>query len=469
MEPAVAKGETKVVLATPAERASLGAGVTEEEFSGKPNSTLFFRERNLLAVGIGDAAKVTAQTLRSAAGTAVKVLKKTGRTSIAIDATGHAGFAQAIVEGALIADYRFEQFKTKKTEPLKSLRVVASKKDLAQVKRDGARGKILADAVNYARQIGNQPGNFIYPSALADEACKLARAKKLRVTVLDEKALRAGKFGGLLAVGSGSARPPRLIILEHRGGRAGEAPVALVGKAITFDTGGISIKPAANMEEMIFDKSGGVAVLGAMAAIADLKIKRNVTGIIASAENMPGPSAYRPGDIVTAFDGKHIEILNTDAEGRVVLADAIGYARKVKKAAAIIDLATLTGAMGIALGDAAAGIWSTSDLLREQLLAASEKTGERLWPMPLYPDYEEMIKSEVALVKNTGGRLAGSSTAAAFLRTFAEETPWAHLDIAFMASTDKERSDLARGATGYGIRMLAELAEAWQALEKKDK
>jgi leucyl aminopeptidase len=206
-----------------------------------------------------------------------------------------------------------------------------------------------------------------------------------------------------------------------------------------------------------------------MAAIADLKIKRNVTGIIASAENMPGSQAYRPGDIVTAYDGKHIEIINTDAEGRVVLADAIGYARKVKKAAAIIDLATLTGAIGVALGDVAAGLWSNSDSLKEQMLAASEKTGERLWPMPLYPEYEDLIKSDVALIKNTGGRLAGSSTAATFLKTFAESTPWAHLDIAYTASTDKEHSDLARGATGFGVRTLVALVEAWQNLENKGK
>ncbi len=470
--PAVAKDEIKVAFTSRAERGAAGESVPEAEFSAKPNTTLFLRERNLLAIGIGDASLpggITAQVLRSAAGTAVKFLKKIGRANIALDASKHAGCVQAMVEGAVLADYRFEQFKTPKTAPLKSLRLIVSKNDLAQAKRDGARGEILAGAVNYARNIGNQPENFIYPSALADEARKLGRSKGLRVTVLDEKALRAGKFGGIIAVGRGSARPPRLIVLEHRGGRAGEAPVALIGKAITFDTGGISIKPAANMEEMIFDKSGGMAVLGAMAAIADLKIKRNVAGIIASAENMPGPDAYRPGDIVTTYDGKNIEIVNTDAEGRMVLADAIGYARKVKKAAAIIDLATLTGAMGVALGEAAAGLWSTSDSLKDQLLAASDKAGEHLWPMPLYPEYEEQIKSEVALIKNSGGRLAGSCTAAAFLKAFAEETPWAHIDIAFTASTDKERSDLARGATGFGIRTLTQLLETWHDLDRKGK
>jgi leucyl aminopeptidase len=205
-----------------------------------------------------------------------------------------------------------------------------------------------------------------------------------------------------------------------------------------------------------------MAVLGAMAGIADLGLRRNVMGIIASAENLPGPNAYRPGDIVTAFDGKHIEIINTDAEGRVVLADAIGYARK-QKAAAIVDLSTLTGAIGVALGEYAAGLWSSSESLKAGLLAASASAGERLWPMPLYPEYREQIRSEVALVKNTGGRLGGSCTAAAFLKTFAGETPWAHLDIAFTASIDKDRADLARGATGFGVRTLIGLVENWKS------
>ena len=364
----------------------------------------------------------------------------------------------------MLSDYRFEQFKTTKTALLQTLRVVVSKSGLSEAKRDGLRGKILADATNYARHLGNQPGNLIYPSTLADAARKLAKQKGLRITVLDEKALRAGKFGGLIAVGSGSARPPRLIVLEHRGGHAGEAPIALVGKAITFDTGGISIKAAANMEELIFDKCGGTAVLGAMAAIADLKLKRNVVAIIASAENMPSATAYRPGDIVTTYDGTHVEIVNTDAEGRMVLADAIGYAIKVKKASAIVDLATLTGACGVALGECVAGLWNTSEKLRDQLLDAAKKSGDQLWPMPLYPEYDRQIKSDVALIKNSGGRLAGACTAAAFLKTFTGETPWAHLDIAYTANTGSDHPDMARGATGFGVRALAELVEAWKSL-----
>ena len=321
---------------------------------------------------------------------------------------------------------------------------------------------MIGEATNRVREIGNLPGNLLYPATLAENARNISSHYKLKISVLDEKILSKRKFGGLLAVGQGSVRPPRLIILEHRGGPKSQAPVALVGKAITFDTGGISIKPAANMEEMIFDKCGGIAVLGAMAALAALGVKRNVVGVIASAENMPGGNAYRPGDIITTYDGKHVEIVNTDAEGRVVLADAIAYARRDCGAAAIIDLATLTGACGIALGDYAAGFWSNDDWLRNHVLTAAEIAGERLWHMPLFEEYETQIKSDVALIKNSGGRLGGACTAAAFLKTFAEDTPWAHLDIAFTAYREKDRADLARGATGFGIRTLVELIESWK-------
>jgi leucyl aminopeptidase len=294
---------------------------------------------------------------------------------------------------------------------------------------------------------------------LAETAKKLARTRGLKVTILTEKELRQKKFGGILAVGSGSTRPPRLIVLEHNGGPASEKPIALVGKAITFDTGGISIKPAQNMENMVFDKSGGITVLGAMAAISALGLKKNVVGIIPAAENMPSGNAYRPGDVICTYDSKYVEIVNTDAEGRMVLADAIAFARKDKKAAAIIDLATLTGACGVALGNAAAGLWSSDDHLRNTLLAASTATGERLWPMPLFPEYDDLIKSDVALIKNSGGRLAGASTGAAFLKVFAENVPWAHLDIAYTAAHEKDKPYIARGATGFGIRTLVHLVE----------
>jgi leucyl aminopeptidase len=440
-------------------RARLIRPVATGEFSGDPGALLYFREDRVLSVGLGERAKLDARTFRIAAGTAATFLKKIGEMKVALALDEWPQFAGPAVEGVILADYRFEQFKERKSGLLESLQVKVLAEDLAKAKLAGQRGVTVAEASNLARDIGNQPGNLLYPETLATRALRLARDFKLKATVFDEKKLRAGKFGGLLAVGKGSVRGPRLIILEHRGGPKGQAPVALVGKAITFDTGGISIKQAAGMEDMIFDKCGGMAVLGAMAAIAELGIKRNVVGIVASAENMPSGNAYRPGDIVTTYDGKHIEIVNTDAEGRVVLADAIAYARKDCKASAIVDLATLTGACGVALGEYAAGFWSSDDALGKAVLSAAERAGERLWPMPLYEDYDRQIKSEVALVKNSGGRLGGACTAAAFLHTFAEKTPWAHLDIAYMAQREKDRPDMARGATGFGVRTLVEFVE----------
>ena len=460
-EAAPAKDAAVIRFVPRDQRAKLQPPVSEEEFSGKANALLYSRHDGTLCVGLGERAKIDAHTLRSAAGAAAMFLKKIGRTRAIVQLADWPQFAGAVVEGLVLADYRFERFKTKKTAELESVRVLVLAEDLATAKKAGERGEIIAEAANFARDLGNQPANLLYPETLAARAVKLGRDFNLKVTVFDEKKLRAGKFGGLLAVGQGSARPPRLIVIEHRGGPKKQAPLALVGKAITFDTGGISIKPAANMEDMIFDKCGGMAVLGAMAAIAELNVKRNVVGIIASAENMPSGEAYRPGDIITTYDGKHIEIINTDAEGRVVLADAIAYARLDMKAEAIIDLATLTGACGVALGDYAAGFWSNDEAFGKSVRAAAEKAGERLWPMPLFAEFEEQIKSDVALIKNSGGRLGGACTAAAFLKTFAEDTPWAHLDIAYMAQREKDRADLARGATGFGVRTLVELAESF--------
>ncbi len=403
-----------------------------------------------------------AQVLRSATGAAIMRLAKIGVESATLELGTWHPFAGEIVEGALLASYRFDEFRASHGCSLKTLRLQCAARDMGAVKQNARKSLLLAEAVNYAREIANQPGNVINPAALAAEAAKLARRKRLSIQVMDEKMLRAGGFGGLLAVGGGSAHPPRLIVLEHRGNPSSKDVIALVGKAITFDSGGISLKPSDKMEEMVFDKCGGIAVLGAMAAISDFRVKQNVVGIIASAENLPGPLAYRPGDIVTAFDGKNIEIINTDAEGRVVLADAIGYARKEKKARAIIDVATLTGAIGVALGEQAAGLWSNSDALNAAVMAAGAKSGERFWPMPLFAEYHEQIKSDVALVKNSAGRLGGSCTAAAFLQTFAVDTPWVHLDIAYMASHLKDRPDMGRGATGFGVRTLARLVQDWK-------
>jgi leucyl aminopeptidase len=453
-------GADQVRFFTSDQRRKLPPGITELELSLKPGSRVFLHAQRLLCVGLGEKEKVTTDTFRQAAGAAALTLKKAGRTRLSFHLEDWPGFAGAAVEGIVLADYRSEDFKPVRVPALDAVTLVAGSRDAAAVRAAALCAQTVGTVTNLIRGIANRPGNVVYPATLAEEARWHAKKFGLRCTILDEKKLRARRFGGLMAVGGGSARPPRLIVLEHRGGPRSQAPLALVGKAVTFDTGGISIKPAADMEKMIWDKCGGAAVLGAMLAIAKLGVKRNVIGLIPAAENMPGASAYRPGDIVTCYDGKHVEIINT--EGRMILADAIGFARKEHRAAAIVDVATLTGACGIALGEAAAGLWSSNDRLRDALLGASQDCGERLWPMPLFPEYDELIRSEVALVKNSGGRMAGACTAAAFLRTFAEKTPWAHLDIAYTAFRDKDNTSMARGATGFAVRTLVEFVARWR-------
>lgn len=458
--------ELTIHLRTREQRSQTAAAAAEAEFSGAPNSLLHLHSEKLLYAGLGDAAKVNGQTIRSAAGAAVKFAQARGKLSATLDLTGWPQFAQEAAEGAVLAGYRFDTFKT--PDPARSATKLGALAVVVDESAHGAgeRGRVLAEATNYAREMANQPGNLFYPESLAEAARQLAAQSDgaLEVTVLDDAALRAGGFGGLLAVGGGSSRPPRLVILQYRGGQEGEAPLAIVGKSITFDSGGLSIKPADRMEEMVWDKCGGMAVIGAMHAISALRPRHNVVAIFASAENLTGPDAYRPGDIVTVYDGKRIEINNTDAEGRVVLADAIGYARKAFKPSAIIDLATLTGACVVALGETTAGLWSTSDALRDRLLAAGEKAGEGYWPMPLLPEHEERIKSDVALIKNSSGRAGGACTAAAFLKTFAQDTPWAHIDLAGPSATTKDSTDTARGATGFGVRTLVEFVSAVEKL-----
>jgi leucyl aminopeptidase len=441
------------------ERRKVPAKVGEKEFSGKENSLLHLHHRNLLCAGLGDEWSV--HTMLHAAGSAAKFARGAGHKLLALDLRERPEFCEAAVIGAILGNYKFTEFTSAKSSGIGTLRCILQKKELPGAKQRMPRARKIADATNLARNLANQPGNVIYPETLAKRAREIAEKNGLHATVLDETALRAQDFGALVAVGSGSVHAPCLIVLEHNGGRKGERPLALVGKAVTFDSGGISIKPWAEMEAMIFDKCGGMAVICAMAAIAQLGIERNVVGIIPSAENLPSATAFRPGDIVKTYDGTQVEIVTTDAEGRLILADAISYARKVKNAAAIIDLATLTGACGIALGEHAAGLWSTSESLKQKLLDAAQESGERVWPMPLFSEYEEQNKSEVADIKNSGGKLAGACTGAAFLKKFARNTRWAHLDIAYTASTNKERPYLTRGATGFGVRLLVELVENW--------
>ncbi len=434
-------------------------GVSKAEFDGRRGAVLYLRDQRLLIAGLGEVADRSG--CRIAAGASIAHLKNLGALRALLDLNALGDFADAALEGALLADYRFERYLDTSTPHMEGVRLALPKDRIETIRLLTRRATILANATNYARSVGNLPGNVLYPETFADEACRMGKRERLRVSVMSDKELRTHRFGGMLAVGSGSTHGPRLITIEHRGGDRNDPPIALIGKAITFDTGGISIKSRDGMHNMIYDKCGGIAVLGAMYGIAQLGISKNVVGIIPCAENMPGSAAFRPGDIITTYGQTYVEIQNTDAEGRIVLADAITFARLNFKARAIIDLATLTGAWGVALGDAAAGLWSTSHSLREQLLTSSEFSGERLWPMPLFPEYDEAVKSEVARLRNVGGKLAGACTAAAFLKAFTADTPWAHLDIAYMANLEKPRPELARGATGFGVRTLIDLVEKW--------
>jgi leucyl aminopeptidase len=369
----------------------------------------------------------------------------------------------------VLGGYRFDAFKSRGEEPpfdVAAFQLCFEHAEDARAARAGVkRGALLAECQNLARQLSNLPGNELPPAALAREAQKVAREVGLRARVLGPAELRRRKLGAILAVGGGSANAPRLIALEHRPRRAARADtLCFVGKGITFDSGGVSIKPAAAMDEMKHDMSGAAAVVGALRACALLDVPLRVVGVIAAAENMPSGTAYRPGDVVRSGAGKTIEVLNTDAEGRVVLADALHFAKTEYQPRAIVDLATLTGACIVALGSWASGLFGNHERLAEAVRRAGEATGERVWPMPLWEEHRKAVKSEVADLKNTTGRDAGSSTAAAFLAAFAGDTPWVHLDIAGTAFTSRPGACQARGATGVGVRLLLELLSSWKAV-----
>jgi len=456
--------------------------VTTKEFDGADKKLLLLHTHGqlpaerLLLVGLGEPKELTIETVRRAAGLAAKKLREAGLASAVVqvraDLPGCAAaeVAGAVAEAAWLATYRFTEFKPANDDSVELESLLLSCPtgvNLVAARAAVARAQAIAGATNYARGIGNLPGNVVTPAALAHYARQLARQYRLKCTVLNKAALQRGEFGGLLAVGGGSSHDPHLIVLEYQPSTISRqsSPVALVGKAITFDSGGISIKPSEKMDEMKFDKSGGVAVLGTLRAAAELKLPVRVLGIIAAAENLPSATSYRPGDIVTSYPGKDkrgvtIEVLNTDAEGRIVLGDALAYARE-RGAGAIIDLATLTGACVVALGTHCAGLLGNDEKLQAKIRAAGECTGDRVWPLPLWPEYKEQIKSDVADHKNTGGRNGGTITGAAFLAKYVGDTPWAHLDIAGTAWTTEEKPYHPKGATGFGIRLLTDLLSRW--------
>jgi len=424
--------------------------------------------KRVLLIGLGEKKKATLDTVRKASANAAKesVQLKAQTLGLAIH-TALAGrfdlaaIGRALAEGAYLGSYRYDEFITENEDGrAASLKIDVVDPDSAKVKKLNkglADGVIIGEAQSYARTIANRPANIVNPVKIAAAAKELARnSKRLTCTVFDEKQMAAKGMGGVLAVGSGSQNKPRFIVLKYSptGKVSRNVPtVALVGKAITFDSGGISIKPSANMDEMKLDKSGGIAVLGAMKALAQLAPPVNVYGIIPSAENMPSGSSYRPGDIITTFSGKTVEVQNTDAEGRMLLIDAIGYAVK-QKCDVIIDIATLTGACVVALGKYMAGLMSNDDALTRQLQKASNDCGEKVWPMPSGDEYAEEMKSKIADLKNIGSRWGGACTAAAFLRQFVDDKKWAHLDIAGVWSFDKPSKYTAEGASAFGVRLL---------------
>jgi leucyl aminopeptidase len=459
------------------------------DFRGKQGESLLLYPgdgtpaQRLLLVGLGAEKDADAGTLRAAAGIAVGEAAKRRARSAAIVLPSlrrlrTVDMAQALAEGAVLGGYRFDRYQAPREDapmPPRRVTLLGDRGVDLRGARAGVRtGTILADSQNLARQLSNEPPNVLPPAALARAAQRVAREVGLACRVLDLPELKRHKMGGILAVGGGSTHPPRLVVLQHnapsrargqKGKRRARPPtVCVVGKGVTFDSGGLSLKPAASMVTMKHDMSGAAAVVGILRACALLRLPLHVVGVIGSAENLPSDTAYRPDDIITTMSGQNVEVVNTDAEGRLVLADSLHFARTRFEPDALLDLATLTGACSVALGRWASGVIGTHERLVEALRRAGEASGERVWPLPLWPEHREFMRSEIADVKQTGGRDAGTITAAAFLSYFVGETPWAHLDIAPTANTDRPGPYQPRGATGVGVRLVLELLRHWKEL-----
>jgi leucyl aminopeptidase len=453
-------------LSLPVKDAFLSTAIKTASFAGKKNETLTLVHPQgsiAILVGLGKAASASTAVLEELGGSVVAaaLVAKVASVEIhaglpkatkidAAEAAAHLGF------GALLRSYRFDKYRTKdkpEDKPkLKSVSIAGVAPDKAKKAFAPLQG--VAESIAFTRDLVSEPANILYPATLAAEARKLAKLG-IKVEVLGEAEMKKLGMGSLLGVGQGSERESQLVIMQYYGGKKGGKPIALVGKGVTFDTGGISIKPAAGMEEMKWDMGGSAAVIGTMRALAARGAKVNAVGIVGLVENMPDGNAQRPGDVVTSMSGQTIEVLNTDAEGRLVLADALWYCQDRFKPSCIVDLATLTGAIIISLGSHKAGLFSNDDQLSAALTAAGEATGEKLWRMPMGDEYDAMINCDIADMKNiSDGREAGSTTAAQFLQRFVNGTPWAHLDIAGVAWSKKATPLCPRGAVGWGVRLL---------------
>jgi leucyl aminopeptidase len=441
-------------------------------FEGKEGQVLsintlgLHKADRIVLMGLGKEKFLNSEKIRRAAAAGASVMLKAGVkdfvSALAIKTVNKitpAILAQAVAEGTYLSGYFFDALKSKKEKKtITSVTLLSGKRgDEAKVKSGVKKGMILAKSACFARDLINLPGNVATPTYLAEQAKKVASKLNIKCSILGPGAINRLKMGGLAGVAKGSNEPPRFIILEWMKGPKSQKPIVLVGKGLTFDTGGISLKPAGDMHEMKSDMSGGAAVLGALQAAAMLKLKVNLVGLIPSTENMPGGSATKPGDVHTALSGVTMEILNTDAEGRLILADGLAYAGRYKPDC-VVDIATLTGACMVALGSHASGLFSNNEKLLNQILQAGEETGERVWPLPVWKEHEDDLKSQVADLKNIGPRGGGASTAAAFLKSHVKGN-WAHIDIAGTAYSNKAHHYIKKGGVGLGVRLLIDFVE----------
>ncbi len=448
-------GQIKAVL----KRQDFAADTADTQMLYEPRGAAAAR---ILLVGLGDHKDFAPGLFGKAMQAAFAVLNRSGAADCALVLPGTGEnddtyrLTRAAVDAAETAVYRFDRCKSESKPPKKPLKriaiVVDNRAQLASAKRAAEHGRAIGNGSRFAKDLANLPGNLCTPSYLAEQAQALARGKrKLKANVLSEAQMDRLGMGSLLSVSRGSRQPAKLIVLEYKGGKAGSKPIALVGKGLTFDAGGISIKPAANMDEMKYDMCGGASVLGTLAAVAELELPLNVVGVVPSSENLPDGDANKPGDIVTSMSGQTIEILNTDAEGRLILCDALTYTERFDPAA-VIDVATLTGACIVALGDQASGLMTNDDALGAEILEAGEACGDRAWQLPLWDEYQKQLDSNFADMANIGGRGAGTITAACFLSRFAKKFKWAHLDIAGIAWLGGAQ----KGATGRPVPLLTE-------------
>ena len=423
--------------------------------------------QRILLAGLGEREDITRDTIRSVSGKIAQRARglRVKEFSIITPSfmTDQISSVTQIVEGSKMALYKFDKFKTEKADRSPDMTIITLRSD--DTSRAIKTAETVADGAIFTKSIGNLPPNECTPDTLADLARMISK-DKMECSIISKSELKERGFGGITAVGQGSKNGPNLIVLEHNCGPKNERPIILVGKAVTFDAGGISLKPGEGMDEMKFDKCGGCTVLGIMKAVSELGLPVNVVGIIPSVENMPDGEAYRPGDIIKMYGGKTAEILNTDAEGRLILADALAYGEEHYSPRAIIDFATLTGACIIALGNNIAGMVTSDSILAERIMESSERTTEQIWRLPLNEDYMSMIESKVADMRNMGkGKAAGTITAAAFLRNAIKDTPWVHIDIAGVAWTQKAtkaRSYNPDGATGFGVRLILDYLQNLQ-------